>query len=972
MRAAEQCLASAVSVTCQGSPPSQPSQAAKDDRGPLRPTGSARSLASPLKREEPAIILPQTPRTTPAPPSPTLTIYDIPIPGPPDGPAPGNVRDLAVGSLVASRYEVRELLGRGGMGSVFRAHDVILDRDVALKQMHAHLLDRHDLLDRVNREGQILARLDHPGIVRILDVLHLPDASLIQVLEFVPGRSLAQVFRENGRLLWPRCVHIVTQVCGALSAAHDVGVVHRDIKPANIQIGPGDAVSVMDFGISRLAAGPTVLTREGSIIGTPDYWAPEQATGQAVTAASDLYSVACVLFEAACGRPPFVAETDSSPAAVFLMHVVHGVPDPKEFRSDLSDRARDVILQGLAKEPAQRFPSAIAFAGALEQTLSVADTEDGSKRYAPASSPPRQPPPDDPGPKSLSAPSPDDEPSAGMSYSAPTLHSERDAPTIMPAPSVGGASWFRRSLRNCRALLAGRPPEPEQFTPQSPRGDTSREELMDGRSFAIRVVPGFRIITGSLGEEHHAMPFLANQEIVDSLAARLHRSVGGTHLVAGFAGAGKSTVVERALKGQRRVAREDVRQLVVRLDLSRVQDATTVAARMIRALHARADAEGNGLIAPEVLSRLEFAARRTYQSLSDSTATSDDVGANLRANIPRTGLGVSVKRSRLTTRTHQASFSPYTLGEIEHDLLDCLATLDSPSRPRATEYHVRAMQLIANDSRTSRLRVVFVLDELDKMLAEKGGPKALKSYFAELKSILCSPCVTVIMIMGPEVLVELDRRAGYEAALSLSASTTYVPCNWDVASQFLEAVDHLPAAKRYDRRLVNGFLSFHARGLFRPLIREVADLLVGAGEEQEITIHARKFAWVNVACFLDEAIRETVRTISPRELEEPWEEDWRRMQLHNAARRVLQLREQPFSVDDLSTYARGQRAGPDFPGDREHLIARLTQAGFLEKLEADEVDASDERYVVASGVCERLGTDSELLRALRTQMSLAQ
>jgi eukaryotic-like serine/threonine-protein kinase len=274
--------------------------------------------------------------------------------------------------LLDGRYELVERLGSGGMGEVFRARDLDLRRDVAIKRLLPSLIERGDLVQRAEREGQILASLRHPAIIDVFDMKRTSDGGLLLILELVPGTSLATELRHERRLPWARCVEIGTQVCGALAAAHAAGVIHRDVKPGNILVSPDGTVHVADFGIARLA-GATGATVEGAMIGTPGYWAPEQATRGEVTPLSDLYSLCCVLFEAACGRAPFVSSSES-PAAVFVMHVVEPVPDPHAFAPDLPPAARALLMRGLAKEPGDRYPSVAALGTALEATVRLPDT----------------------------------------------------------------------------------------------------------------------------------------------------------------------------------------------------------------------------------------------------------------------------------------------------------------------------------------------------------------------------------------------------------------------------------------------------------------------------------------------------------------------------------------------------------------------------------------------------------------------
>jgi eukaryotic-like serine/threonine-protein kinase len=276
----------------------------------------------------------------------------------------------APGGLLADRYELRQILGRGGMGEVWRAWDRELERDVAIKSLLPHLTAEPDLVGRFRREARALARLRHPGIIALYDILRLPEERIYLVLEFVPGEPLDAIM-ARGPLGWKRCADIGSQVCDALAVAHAEGVVHRDVKPGNILVEPSGAVRVADFGLARLAStGPDsksqVTTKTGIVMGTPGYWAPEQALGKKIVPQTDLYALGAVLFEAATGRLPFVSD-EPGPAAAFI-HIASPVPDPRTVRADLPADAAGVIMRALAKEPEGRYESAADMAIALRQT----------------------------------------------------------------------------------------------------------------------------------------------------------------------------------------------------------------------------------------------------------------------------------------------------------------------------------------------------------------------------------------------------------------------------------------------------------------------------------------------------------------------------------------------------------------------------------------------------------------------------
>ncbi|MCC6829773.1 MAG: serine/threonine protein kinase [Thermoleophilia bacterium] len=276
----------------------------------------------------------------------------------------------SAGDILADRYELRALLGQGGMGAVWRAWDRELERDVAIKSLLPNLAKDPDLVSRFRREARALARLRHPGIIALYDILRLADDHLYLVLEFVPGEPLDRLM-ARGPVPWTRCAQIGARVCDALQAAHAEGVVHRDVKPSNILVEPGGHVRVADFGLARLAglgpgSGSDIATKTGIVMGTPGYWAPEQALGKRILPQTDLYALGAVLFEAVTGRLPFVAE-EPGPAAAF-MHIAAPIPDPREFRPDVPPVAAELLMRALAKDPEHRFGSAAEMAARLRAT----------------------------------------------------------------------------------------------------------------------------------------------------------------------------------------------------------------------------------------------------------------------------------------------------------------------------------------------------------------------------------------------------------------------------------------------------------------------------------------------------------------------------------------------------------------------------------------------------------------------------
>ncbi len=273
-----------------------------------------------------------------------------------------------VPKLLGGRYEVGELLGRGGMAEVHRGYDSRLGRDVAIKMLRSDLARDATFLSRFRREAQSAASLNHSSIVAIYD--HGEDHVHVEsggsevnvpyiVMEYVDGRTLRQLLTERGQLEPIEATRITESVLDALGYSHRQGIVHRDIKPANVMIADDGSVKVMDFGIARaMADASATVTATQAVIGTAQYLSPEQAQGQPVDERSDLYSTGCMLFELLTGRPPFMGE---SPVAIAYQHVGEQPPPPSRFAEEVSPDLDAVVLHALAKRREERYQDAGEF-----------------------------------------------------------------------------------------------------------------------------------------------------------------------------------------------------------------------------------------------------------------------------------------------------------------------------------------------------------------------------------------------------------------------------------------------------------------------------------------------------------------------------------------------------------------------------------------------------------------------------------
>src|SRR5438067_1073229 len=271
---------------------------------------------------------------------------------------------LRPGTLFANRYDVKELLGTGGMGVVYRAFDRELQEPVAIKTLRPEVLEGSGVaLERFKQEIRLARKLAHRNIVRTYDLGEVNGLYYL-TMEYVDGTSLKQLIATRGPLPVPVTLTIGKQLCRALEVAHEQGVIHRDIKPQNIVVEPNGFLKVMDFGIARLADRPREkgLTQEGMSIGTPDYMSPEQLSGMELDVRSDLYSTGVVLFECLTRHVPFEAD---SVYALIARHLEEQPPDPRTFNSEIPEALAQVILTAMAKEPADRYQSALALHDAL-------------------------------------------------------------------------------------------------------------------------------------------------------------------------------------------------------------------------------------------------------------------------------------------------------------------------------------------------------------------------------------------------------------------------------------------------------------------------------------------------------------------------------------------------------------------------------------------------------------------------------
>ncbi|MFJ1709647.1 PASTA domain-containing protein [Kitasatospora sp. NPDC088346] len=298
-------------------------------------------------------------------------------------------RDAEFESVGSGRYVLGAALGEGGMASVRRAHDAVLDRTVAVKVLHVDLARDPAFRERFRREAKAVGGLNHPNIVAVHDFGEDTDAGgALQfiVMEYVQGCSLRERIRERIRdgavADVATALELTAVVLDALAYSHDNGLVHRDIKPANVMVTGEGTVKVMDFGIARaLQSDATSMTRTGTVLGTPQYLSPEQAVGKPADARSDLYSVGCMLFELVTGTLPFDGESTMS---VLYQHVQQPPPVPSSINPALPPAVDAIIARALCKDPERRYQSARAMADDIRR---IADVETPTRPLRPQTPP---------------------------------------------------------------------------------------------------------------------------------------------------------------------------------------------------------------------------------------------------------------------------------------------------------------------------------------------------------------------------------------------------------------------------------------------------------------------------------------------------------------------------------------------------------------------------------------------------------
>ena len=278
---------------------------------------------------------------------------------------------MLVGKHISGRYKILQLIGGGGMSNVYLAHDIILNRDVAIKILRYDFTNEEELHRRFQREALSATSLTHPNIVTVFDVGEDEDMHYI-VMEYIKGKTLKQYIQEFSPLSAARSVHIMKQLTSAMAHAHENGIIHRDIKPQNILMDEDGNVKITDFGIAT-SLGATSYTQTNSVIGTVHYLSPEQARGGLATMKSDIYALGIVFYELLTGELPFSGE---SAVSIALKHLQSETPSVREFDASIPQSVENIVLKATAKDANHRYNSAEEMEADLESCLSIQRTNE--------------------------------------------------------------------------------------------------------------------------------------------------------------------------------------------------------------------------------------------------------------------------------------------------------------------------------------------------------------------------------------------------------------------------------------------------------------------------------------------------------------------------------------------------------------------------------------------------------------------
>jgi serine/threonine protein kinase len=837
--------------------------------------------------------------------------------------------DKGKGRLVGGRYRLTAVVGRGGMGTVWRAHDELLDRDVAVKEVllppGLEAAERDILYQRTFREARASARLSHPGVVTVHDVVWEEGRPWI-IMEFVRARPLQEIIDQDGPLPPRRVAEIGLQLLEALNHAHAAGILHRDVKPSNVMVSGDGRALLTDFGVAQMP-GEVTLTQTGLVMGSPAYIAPERAQGDKAMPASDLWALGATLYTAVEGRSPY--ERGDAMAALAAT-LTEDPPPPRR-----AERLGPIIQGLLVRDPARRMPAAAAlpllasvasgdhtrfpqqtpgpYGGDWAEQTQFDRTQvmQGPPPPAPAP-PPEAPMPGpsygraalDPGPADPGSASTGNDPrfpdgptwsvpgrpaaAAGQVFQPPGgtqqppgAYDRAWPPPSLPQPAFPEAASPSHTDGDASAGIHPRwPPSPDFVATHSiprPWGPLRRSPLRErfsglfrrrlsetdeasappplaadatasagmfegGRERSLALYSPlrehFRYIHEPLEMGEAAIPLLGNEQFIRALKERLINSRGGTFLITGFRGVGKTTLVERALAEMSAEHPQGRRVLPVVISVARPMPTDKLLFTIVRRVFEELTEAGVLEVLPAVTRQsLLLAYMRTSLSFKETRSNAWERSANVDIDpskvmggllrpiglaIPKSG--ISTKRSR--SLATEAAFLAYSETDVEHDMMRIVKMLSSTVVRRARGRHKLVWW---RHRRPFDLQLVVVLDEVDKLTAVKDGLDQVERLLSGIKNVVTMRGAHYLVVAGPDLHDQVLKDSGRGNSLyeSIFAWRLYVPCSWSAPRRLLENLFLNPVDQ--SGGIVSDFelyLRFKSRGVLRRLLQELNSFVV--------------------------------------------------------------------------------------------------------------------------------------------------
>jgi serine/threonine protein kinase len=803
-------------------------------------------------------------------------------------------------------YRLQSVIGRGGMGVVYLAEHAVLGRRAAIKVLAPGLASDDDFRERFARESQLVAAIDHPNIIPVYDAGEV-GGLLYQAMRYVPGGDLAGRLAE-GSLEPGVAAQVVAQVAGALDAAHAHGIVHRDVKPGNILIereADGGRVYLSDFGIVR-AQNTRGLTQEGLFVGTLDFAAPELIEAKPLDGRVDVYALGCVLYYALTGRLPFERESD---LAVIYAHLSEPPPVPSELDPQLPRLFDEVVRRALAKRPEDRYASAGELGAAALAALREHEVVTTERPATPSAEPL------EPGESPASA-------SAAPAPPAPSPPLEPPAPAP-PAPAV--------------------PPPPPPV-------------VLDGSNqvVGLRLDAQFRYVHEPVTSDQEGIPFLGNRGAVDALKERIRHSNGGSFLITGFRGVGKTTVIRRALSELG--AEPDEPDLIpLFLNVARPMTTDELLFEVVRRLFEALVDEGVlARLSPDLQRALILAYTRTSLSFKETRANSVErgrsLGFDLSTAVPllaKLGPKLDLSRKETSSLATEASFLTYSDADVEHDFLRIVTLLTRPPMLAAPSRKRRLLSVLGLPQPPPappwQGRIVVVLDELDKLTAGKDGVnsegvEAFEAILGGLKNLLTTRGVFFLFVAGPEIhdLALTASQRGNSVYESVFGWQLYVPCLWQAAADLADALVSAEDRDSSWLAVVRDHLSFKARGVPRLLLLELNQFV--AWQDGRALLRLDSLASTRVQFYASLQHKLTAFMLRAHEaapLAVPIDEDRWRLGAYYVTDWILRNRNRTFTVSDITGTTSTISVDPTLvlaePKVNE-LLDHLVRSGVLEQV----------------------------------------